>query len=242
MREEDRQKMEAEKEAMRKKMQEDMHEQMANEFRKMQEKAEEDKRRIQEEIEESKRKAAEELEQQRRELEEQRREVQETARQVRLSQVSASMAQSVVTTGDDEGQSATEILSAIRPVGEDAWTDIGDSVSVVNAKRAGTHESITSDEVKHIAQKATEAEVKKLMEAHLRQQEELMKNYQVLQEKNALLERDLHQKNEAKSEVSALQLSPPANGTPGSPVPSPSPLSNISHMEASPTTPGSTAQ
>lgn len=104
--------------------------------------------------------------------------------------------------------------------GEDAETDGGSSVSVVQ----------------EAAKTTARNEVARLMEEHFEKYKEVQEKVQVLQERNSILEQE---QDDQKSEVSGLDLSPPPNATPLRSAPGDvSPLSNISGMRASPS-PGS---
>jgi len=193
-----------------------------------------------EQLEEEKRHALEEREAKEKwmqdehsKLDQKRQEVEETARQARLSMTNSSLAMY------DEDKSGTEVMSG-KCAAEDAETDIGDSVSV--AMRQNSQAPVDAQAVEAMVREQTNSEVQRLMAEHVAMQQRVQEQFRELQEKNESLEKQLLEKDN-KSEVSALDLSPPANGTPNRDFhAAPSPLSGISGIDASPLTPASSAQ
>jgi len=183
------------------------------------------------EMEALKRKLAEENEEKERLIAEKTREAEELKETVRQARLSQSMATSM----EDEG------ASSIERGAEEMLSDIGDSVSQIN--NLGALQEMVEETVKSQLEKTTsDQEMKQLREEVLAQKKMVELQVQELLAKNAQLEEEALAKDsrieeltakEPEAQVSGMDLSPPANGTPcrekhsapsGSPEMSPIPM------------------
>jgi len=171
--------------AERRRYQEEMKEEMKKEAEKMSE-------ALKAHTIETERRVNEEMERQRQEMEQKMQ--QETVRRLSMQQESS------VCSRFTETVATTEVVPASM-AGEDAETDIGDSVSVALAQR---NVQASGQDVQALVQ----MEVARLMKAQGEMAEKLAKQVEDLKEKN----RRLSIREECSE--SPLAVSPPANGTP----------------------------
>lgn len=232
--EEARKKMEEDKEQMKKQMKEDMQAELAAEKQRMKEEMTKELDAVKQQATEKLRaeleaEAAVKMEEKEKLLVEKSKEIDEMKETVRQARLSQSMATSTVTSSVLEN---------------DVESDIGDSVSVANQPLINS----MSSQVQEAVKQQTEAAMKVLREEVLSEGLAVREQMTALVEKNQALEQReqewLEENNQgaksgAASEVSQIELSPPANGTPLYQQPrDPSPLSNISAISGSPATPG----